>query len=78
MAMITGNLDHPRPAVASGREEGDPGFMVVITELPRPGEASGILNDSGRYDSSSVEDGVLVAHHRVTARPPLRNHWWRD
>ncbi|GBM38458.1 hypothetical protein AVEN_120819-1 [Araneus ventricosus] len=32
-------------------------------------DLSGILNDSDRYDSSSIEAGVLVAHHRPTARP---------
>ncbi|GBM95489.1 hypothetical protein AVEN_95946-1 [Araneus ventricosus] len=34
-------------------------------ESPRPSLASGILNDSGRYDSSSTEAGVLVTHHRA-------------
>ncbi|GBN93392.1 hypothetical protein AVEN_194109-1 [Araneus ventricosus] len=39
------------------------------TRSSRPAVASGILNDSGRYDSSSTEAGVLVTHHRATVRP---------
>ncbi|GBM71036.1 hypothetical protein AVEN_272382-1 [Araneus ventricosus] len=39
------------------------------TESSSPGLASEILNDRGRYDSSSTETGVLVAHNRATARP---------
>ncbi|GBN47974.1 hypothetical protein AVEN_240496-1, partial [Araneus ventricosus] len=35
---------------------------------PRPAKVSRVLNDS-RCNSSSTEDGVLVAHHWVTARP---------
>ncbi|GBO38147.1 hypothetical protein AVEN_29973-1, partial [Araneus ventricosus] len=31
--------------------------------------APGILKGSDRYDSSSAEAGVLVAHHQATARP---------
>ncbi|GBM34564.1 hypothetical protein AVEN_77529-1 [Araneus ventricosus] len=51
-----------------------PGWIAVIwqdkkTGSPSPALASGILNDSSRYDNSSTEARVLVAHHRATARP---------
>ncbi|GBO39891.1 hypothetical protein AVEN_29460-1 [Araneus ventricosus] len=39
------------------------------TESSCSAVASRNLNDSGRYDSSSTKAGVLVAHHRATARP---------
>ncbi|GBO17612.1 hypothetical protein AVEN_36248-1 [Araneus ventricosus] len=42
---------------------------LLRTKSPRPAVACRILNDSCRYDSSSTEAGVLVAHHRATARP---------
>ncbi|GBM27651.1 hypothetical protein AVEN_49955-2-1, partial [Araneus ventricosus] len=50
------------------------------TESYRPGVASENLNDSGRYNSSSTEAGVLVAHHLVTAdlsEGGENYHWWR-
>ncbi|GBN05670.1 hypothetical protein AVEN_215251-1 [Araneus ventricosus] len=43
-------------------------------ESPRPVVASGILNGRGHYDSSSTEAGVLVAHHRATARSLRRRY----
>ncbi|GBN32138.1 hypothetical protein AVEN_192420-1 [Araneus ventricosus] len=41
---------------------------IARTGSPRPALASGILNDTAEI-ASSTEAGVLVAHHRATARP---------
>ncbi|GBM84742.1 hypothetical protein AVEN_64883-1 [Araneus ventricosus] len=45
-----------------------------LTESPHSAFVSRILNDRGHYDSSCTEAGVLIAHHRATARPPRRRY----
>ncbi|GBM50848.1 hypothetical protein AVEN_140949-1 [Araneus ventricosus] len=61
------------PTASDPRTRGAPRWEILKhnqkNETRRPALASEIRNERGRYGSSSTEAGVLIAHHRATARP---------